>query len=500
MRLTFLLAPLALVLVSAAALAQAPGPHPPDPSSAEAQRAGQRGDAPPPLPPDAVSHQTLELPGRTLHFTATAGTIHVVNDRGAGQADVTFVAFQQEDADHRTRPVTFVFNGGPGMASGWLDVGAVGPWRVELTTPSGPSDPQPNAETWLDFTDLVFIDPPDTGYSRVVTTNEDARRRIFSVAGDVDLLAETVRRWLDRADRNTSPKYLLGESYGGFRGPRLARRLESQQGVGLSGMVLLSPLLDTNVESGFANPFSVVDRLPSIVAAARAKHGPVTRADLADVERYAATDYLADFLRGLGDHAAVDRMSERVAALTGLDPALVRRYRGRLDIDVALHELDRADLRVGSVYDATITSADPFPDQPLSNYPDPVLEGFKPVVTMAMMTIYHRIGWQPEAVYHLSDDGVFERWDWGSGMDRPQSVSQLQAALALDPRLKVLIAHGLFDLRTPYFTNLRLIRQLADLGGGQRLKLVAYPGGHMFYSDQASRAALHEDARALLGQ
>lgn len=528
-RIGFLLC-VALACAPAAGIAQAPDAQPPDahppavPAAALAPATPATTPAPAPatapapalpatpapapaaadparLPADAVTHQTLELPGRTLRFTATAGAIRLSDDRRTPLADVAFVAYQQADADRRTRPVTFVFNGGPGMASGWLQVGAVGPWRVQLAAaPSTSPEPLPNAETWLDFTDLVFVDPPGTGYSRVLATAEDARRRLWSVDGDTNALAEVIRRWLDRADRSLSPKYILGESYGGFRGPRLARRLQSNEGVGVTGLVLLSPLLDVHGESGFMDPMGWVTRLPSIVAATRAAPGPVTRADLAEVEQYAAGEYLADLLRGVRDPAAVERVATRVAALTGLDPALVRRYQGRLDTDVVLHELDRADRRVGSIYDATIRSADPFPHRALSWYPDPVLDGFAAPVTSAMVALYHRFGWRPEGVYHLANDAAFNQWEWGRGMGRPESLSPLQAALALDPRMKVLIAHGLFDLRTPYFATALMLRQLAPLGGPERLRLAVYPGGHMFYADDASRAALHDDAAALYGK
>jgi carboxypeptidase C (cathepsin A) len=181
------------------------------------------------LPATATTRHTLELPGRTLHFEGTAGAILLTDDKFAPQVELAFVAFQLDAADRAHRPVTFVFNGGPGFASGWLNVGAVGPWRIATdgaaAVPSTSAEPIPNPETWLDFTDLVFIDPAGTGYSRVLSGNADVRRRIWSVEGDIDYLAEAVRRWLDRFDRNVSPKYLLGESYGGFRAPRLAREL-----------------------------------------------------------------------------------------------------------------------------------------------------------------------------------------------------------------------------------------------------------------------------------
>jgi carboxypeptidase C (cathepsin A) len=488
--------------VSLGAHAQTSAPLPADatPAAAQSQPPPQPAIDPNRLPSDATTHHTLDLPGRTLHFTATAGSIRLRDDKNAPQADVAFVAYVLDGADKTNRPVTFAFNGGPGMASGWLQVGAVGPWRVALGVASGSPAPVPNAETWLDFTDLVFIDPPGTGYSRILASGEAAEKRFWSVRGDVDTFGEVIRRWLDRNDRILSPKYLVGESYGGFRAPRLARELQSTMGVGIAGMVLVSPVLDLHSESGFTDPFGWVDRLPSEVAAARALKGPVTQAGVADAEGYAATDYLVDLLRGERDTAALDRMSARVAALTGLDPALVRRFHGRLDTDVFLHELERAQGRVGSQYDATISNADPFPHRPLSGYPDPVLEGFKIPVTGAMVALYtEKLNWHPEGIYRLSNDTVFARWDWGTGMGRPESLSALQAALSLDPNLRVLIAHGLFDLRTPYFTSERIVRALPDVGAPDRVRLAVYPGGHMFYSDDASRAALRQDVRTMFG-
>lgn len=453
------------------------------------------------LPPDITTHHTLVLPGRTLHFAATAGSIRLYDGKNAPQADVAYIAYQLDGADRHTRPVTFVFNGGPGMASGWLQVGVVGPWRVTLTGSSATAPaPFPNADTWLDFTDLVFIDPPDTGFSRVLGDKAEARKRFFSVGGDANALAEVIRRWLDQNDRSASPHYLLGESYGGFRAPRVARALQSDQGVEVSGLVLISPLLDVHDASGFSDPFGWVDRLPSEVAAARALHGAVTRASVADAEQYAATDYLTDLLRGERDAAAMDRLTARVAALTGLDPALVRRYQGRLDVDVFLHELQRAQGRVGSVYDATIADPDPFPHRPLSFTPDPVFEGFKAPITSAMVAIYaEELKWRPDSVYRLADDAAFRQWNWGTGMGRPESLSFLQAALSVDAHLRVLIAHGLFDLRTPYFATALDLRALPDVGAADRIRLKVYPGGHMFYSNDASRAAFRQDAQVLFG-
>ncbi len=454
------------------------------------------------LPADVTTHQVLELPGRSLHFTATAGGMRLRDRHDTPLADISFVAYQLDGAVVASRPVTFVFNGGPGMASAWLQTGAVGPWRVRLDPhtdgPSTSPEPVANAETWLDFTDLVFLDPPGTGYSRIVTTDGEQRRRLWSVGGDVDVLAAAIRRWLDRTGRLVSPKYILGESYGGFRGPRLVRKLQADDGVGVSGLVLLSPLLDSHDQSGFADPMSWVDLLPSEVAAVRARRGPVTRSDLADVEAYARGEYVTDILRGEHDASATDRLTERVVSLTGLDPALVRRMHGRLD--ASLFQQFVSPGRVASVYDATATRPDPTPRQLSSEFPDPILGGFQAPVTSAMMAIYtQKLNWHPDFVYRLSNDTAFEEWDWGRGLGRPELLTALQAARSVDPRLRVLIAHGLFDLRTPYFSTARLLDMLPEMDGAAPVLLRVYPGGHMFYFDDASRARLHDDVETTLG-
>jgi carboxypeptidase C (cathepsin A) len=457
------------------------------------------------LPPDSTTHHTLDLPGRTLRFAATAGAIRLTDARNGPRAELAFVAFQLEGAEKPRRPVTFVFNGGPGFASGWLNVGAVGPWRIPIggnaAAPSASPELIPNAETWLDFTDLVFIDPAGTGYSRIISDKEDVRHRLWSVNGDIEYLAEAIRRWLDRFDRNVSPKYLLGESYGGYRVPRLARELAANHGTGVSGLVLVSPALDFGGRSLAFDPFYYVTHLPSMAATARAEQGAVTRAQLADVEHYATNEFLLDLTRGERDAEAIARRSARVAEFTGLDAALARRYHGLIDNGVFLHEFERTRGRVGSVYDATMTSIDPFPLQTQSDYPDPVLEALKAPLTSAMVSIFEtRLNWRPDNTYRLGNDAVNHQWEWDYRIwSPPQAVASMRAALALDPNLSVLIGHGLFDLITPYFQTQLLIDQLPASGIAERVHLSVYAGGHMFYTDDASRGALRDEASRMFG-
>ena len=241
---------LALALALAAPVqAQQPAPRPAGDAPA-AERRENRAVEPGALPANSVTRHRLQLPGRELSFTAIAGSMPLVDRAGKVEADIGFVAYLRDDGeDPARRPVTFALNGGPGAASAYLHLGVLGPWRLPLDGPTLPPSSAPvlvpNNETWLDFTDLVFIDPVGTGYSLTRPgTPDDLRNRLLSVDGDIEALSTVMTRWLKENGRLRSPKFFTGESYGGFRGPLLAEKLQTDHGVGLSGLVLLSPVLD----------------------------------------------------------------------------------------------------------------------------------------------------------------------------------------------------------------------------------------------------------------
>ena len=454
------------------------------------------------LPPDSTTRQTLELPGRTLSFAATAGSIRLFDDKGEPQADIAYTAYQLDGADRSSRPVTFVFNGGPGSASAWLQFGNNGPWRLAINadqvTPSASPDPQPNAETWLDFTDLVYIDPVGTGYSRFVATGEDVRKKFFSVDGDVNAIGVTIRRWLEKYDRLLSPKYVAGESYGGIRGPKLVRNLQTQQGVGVRGLILISPVLDFREFSG-SSLLQYVASLPSYTAVAREAKGPVTRADLAEVESYARGDFLLDLMKGEADAEATDRLADKVAALTGVDQAVSRRLAGRFEIAEFRREFDRRNGKVTGRYDASVRGIDPFPDSSFYHFGDQSGDAlFAPLTSAAVDLTTRKLNWRPDGSYELGNGSVERAWDFGRGLKPAESITELRQILALDPKLKVLVAHGLFDLATPYFGSKIQLDQLPAYASPDRVKLVVYPGGHMFYARDASRQAFRSEVQMLM--
>ncbi|MFZ0494321.1 MAG: peptidase S10 [Methylocella sp.] len=456
------------------------------------------------LPAAVTTSHTIALPGRSLRFKAIAGPIRLSDAESlAPKADIATTAFILEDAGSPKRPVTFAINGGPGAASAWLDLGGMGPWRLPLDraspSPSAPPVTIDNTDTWLDFTDLVFIDPPGTGYSRFLAKGNETRRHFYSVDGDIEALAVTIRKWLAANKRLDSPKFIVGESYGGFRAPKLARRLQDEEGIGVAGLVLISPVLDFSWFDGANNPLAFATRLPSQTAVARGLAGPDGRAALSDVEAYAAGPYLADLLRGERDSQALSRIAEKVASFTGLDAALVRKLGGRIDVATFARERDRASARVTSLYDARASGFDPSPHAARSDYSDPILDAIKTPLASAMADLTgNRLGWKVEARYEILNENVNRAWDWGSGHDRAEALSDLKRAMALDPSLRVLVAHGLTDQVTPYFASKVLIDQVPPMGDPDRLRLKVYGGGHMLYLDAKSRASLREDARKLI--
>lgn len=475
------------------------------------------------LPPDTVTQHALDLPDRKLEFSATAGTIPIANSKGQKLAEIGFVAYTLNDTIAERRPVTFALNGGPGSASAWLHIGTLGPWRIRMeeaaASPSAPAPLIPNIETWLDFTDLVFIDPVGTGFSQITPPSsrsddkgaeERTRRRggregnreegggsyFWSIGGDVESISEVMHKWLKNAGRLNSPKLLVGESYGGFRGPRIARTLESKHGVALNALVLVSPVLDFAGRRGSYPPMTYVALLPSLAAAEMERKGEdldLTR--LREVEEYARTDYLEDLMRGPRNPDAVSRIVTRVSEITGLREETVKRYGGRISGRTYDRAVNRPKGKVASMYDASIRSLDPEPYSSGSRYRDPFTSALNAPMTTVMLRLYgDKLNYRTDRPYVKMSSEVNRSWIWGNSPSSPEAVSDLREALALDPHLRVLVVHGYTDLVTPYFASEMILDQLPTLGDGQRVRSKVYPGGHMFYSRDTSRKAFREDA------
>jgi carboxypeptidase C (cathepsin A) len=227
--------------------------------------------------------------------------------------------------------------------------------------------------------------------------------------------------------------------------------------------------------------------------------GSVTRAGLSDVEKYAQGEFLLDLIKGQADKEATTRLADKVAALTGIDQAVSRRLAGRFDVGEFRREFDRRNGRVTGRYDASVSGFDPYPDSSFSRFNDPSGDPLlAPLTSAAVDLITRKLNWRPDGSYQLLSDSVSQAWDFGRGQNPAESVSQLRQILALDPKLNLLVGHGLFDLATPYFASKILLDQLPAYGSPDRVKLVVYPGGHMFYSRDSARQAFRTEVQTLM--
>lgn len=460
----------------------------------------------PPFPADKTIHQSLQLGGRTLKYDATVGSLPILDEKGKQIASVMFTAYTIAGAN---RPVTFALNGGPGASSVYLNLGAIGPKRIQFgaegDSPSGPATPMDNPGTWLDFTDLVFIDPVGTGFSYSQVKEDDAKKRFYNPKSDVEYLSRIIYDWLVKNERLTSNKYLVGESYGGFRGPRITHYLQTRLGIAMRGLVLVSPYLDPGANNnGDLSPLPWMLTLPSIAAANLERQGKLNDSTMAEIIHYTRTDYVADLLLGRSDPQATDRIVKRVTELSGLDPIFVRRSGGRLETQAYLREVYRAEGKLGSRYDSNVTGWDPFPFDPQQRTNDPVLDSIIAPTTTAMVDfITHTVGWKYDGRYNALSYEVNKLWNDKDNDEHDRiergSVEELRQSVAVDRRLDVLIVHGWGDLSCPFMASVLIVDQMPVMDNANRVQVKEYPGGHMFYSRSDSQLALRKDVMKMYG-
>jgi carboxypeptidase C (cathepsin A) len=457
-------------------------------------------------PADSVTHQRYRIGGADAAFTVTAGTLPLKDAKGERQASMFYIAYTRDGAPRERRPVAFVFNGGPGASSAYLHLGALGPRVVDFgpdgRIPAPPGKLVDNPDSWLDLTDLVFVDPIGTGYSRPADSGDDAYKRYWGVKEDLASLADFIELYLIRNSRQISPKYLVGESYGGFRAARLPHLLANDHGIGLSGVFLISPILEFRLAS--RDNFEVLPdalRLPSYAAVALKGNGQPTPAALADVERFALGPYLTTLSASAAGEKDLDALYGTVAKYIGLPEPIVAQHGGRISLQVYIKEARRADKQLLSSYDGSAAAPDPYPDLSRAEG-DPVFDSLRAVLSSTMMDyLSDKLGVHTELPYRLANGATAHNWNWWSGLygqgGYPGSGDELREALASNRSLRVLVAHGMTDLVTPYFASRYVIDHLPPAVLGDRVTLNLYAGGHMMYTHADSRARLHADAAKL---
>jgi carboxypeptidase C (cathepsin A) len=452
------------------------------------------------LPADAVTQHTLDLGDRKVNYTATAGTLNLFDQSGKRSAAVFYTSYvAKDDAKPKTsRPLTFVFNGGPGAASAFLNLGLVGPKILDF----GPSERDganakliDNPHSWLGFTDLVLIDPIGTGWSR--TAKPDDAKNFYGVKQDAQAIAKTIALYLAHSGRTSSPIYLLGESYGGLRSAKVAGALSDEQGVVVSGIVMLSPLIDGALTFG-ANRYALgaALQLPSLAAAELERRNAFSTKDVHAAEQFALTDYLTTLAGPPPSGAAAQTFYNRVAEMTGLPVDVIAKSRGFVR-DAYIKHLRGSEGDVVSHYDVTLAAPDPYPESDAARGDDPVLDGFVRAYGGAFVNYARNdLGFKTEMTYELLADGVNGKWDWGKGGRLQANASDdIRQLLATEPSFRLMIAQGYSDLVVPYASNKYIVDHLPEKLAG-RVTFKVYRGGHMLYTHTASREAFTADAKA----
>lgn len=449
------------------------------------------------LPADSVTEHTIEAGGEKLTYMATAGTLSLFDQSGERSAAIFYTAYTLKDAAPGARPLTFAFNGGPGAASAYLHLGAVGPRVAEITgTSAATPELQANPDTWLKFTDLVFIDPVGTGWSRAA--KPDGSGNFWSVNADSQTVAKSIALYVAKNGRTASPKYLLGESYGGFRAVKVARALQQDQGTIVSGVIMLSPYLEGALQlSGTRFALGAALQLPSLAAAELDRRGAFSEGALAEAERFAMGEYLTTLAGKPPAGEAGQAFYRRVAELTGLPADKVAQARG------FLRELYGKRVRDGrtevvSPYDASMSFLDAYPESDSAEGADPILDGFTRALGGAFVA-YARdeLGFKTEMTYTLLNREVSGKWDWDHGGRQGASVARdLRELMGLNAGFRLLVVHGRDDLVTPYGVSRYVLDHLPEVGAPGRTGLKLYRGGHMFYFNADARAAFTADAAA----
>ena len=511
---------LALLLLATAAPApaqDAPRPARDDKSvtqtNAERLRTeAEAGYANPPVAEAAATHRaSVAVNGRTLPYTATAGTLTVRDAEGKPVASMFYTAYTLDGVRPGTkRPITFFYNGGPGSPTFWLHMGSFAPVRLRTGNPEvirpAPYDFGPNPDTLLDKTDMVFLDAIGAGYSRVLgDTRVDA---FYSVDGDADVFARAIQRYATKYGRWNSPKFIFGESYGTLRSGALAYQLQ-ERGMALNGVVLLSSIMNYGYrQPGLDEVY--LNYLPSYAATAwyhkKLANPPADVATIvAQARAFATGPYMSALAKGqLISPAERDSVAQRMSELTGLSRDFIIRANLRVDLARFQKELLRDRRLTIGRFDSRYTGvdADAAGERPETDASDVAIAGafiatFNDYVT-------HTLGYKTEMPYRLSArDAAGWTWNWahraagGGSQNNPNTAVDLGAAMRANPYLHVLSLNGWYDMATPFFgTENDLGHMMLEPAQQRNLAYRYYPAGHMTYLNPEALRAMKRDLAA----
>jgi len=463
----------------------------------------QQPPAAKPEPAPVVKKHSISLGGKTYNYTTTTGRLPISNDQGEVEAHMFFIAYTLDGAQQK-RPLMFSFNGGPGSASVWLHLGVLGPKVVKMQDDGGYPPPPfqlvDNEHSFLPFTDMVFIDPVGTGYSRAA--RPDLGKKFFGVQGDIQSVGEFIRLWLTRHQRWNSPLYLIGESYGTFRAAGVAGYLVDR-GVAFNGVCLISSILNyqtARFAPGNDLPFQLF--LPTYTAIAwyHKKLPKDLQGDLREAtkeaEQYAIGEYATVLAKGDRLSAAERQKAiDKLNRLTGIDKRFLDQNNLRIEIQRFTKELLREKQTTVGRLDGRLTGVEGLNGE-LSPEFDPSMTAIRAPYT-ALFNEYARreLGYESDLHYYILGGGIGP-WDYGQGGNNryAETADALRSAFAKNPYMKLYIGSGFYDLATPYFaTEYTFSHMGLPSKYKQQITSKMFEAGHMFYIWKPALAALTRD-------
>lgn len=471
----------------------------------------QTRPAPSPSPeePPVSVKRSVKVGSRTLNYTVTTGYMPIKNAAtGETEARIFYMAYTLDDPPAK-RPLMFSFNGGPGSASVWLHLGALGPRRVKMLDdglmPPPPYELVDNDQTWLTETDLVFIDPVGTGYSRA--TKAEFASKFFGVNGDIQSVGEFIRMYLSRNERWLSPLYLVGESYGTTRASGLSNFL-FEHGVGLNGILLISTVMNfQTIRFADNNDLPLVLILPSYATTAwyHKRLSPQMQAKSVaqvaeEARKFAGTEYMPAMLR-IDSLSASERsaLASKFSSLTGLSTDFIERNNFRVELDEFNKELLRSERRSTGRLDSRFKGIDrdaagEGPDT------DPSMSAIRPPYTSAFNSyIREELGYKSDLEYYILGGGVTSPWNWNTTTGYADTSIPLKNAMAKNPYMKVFMAQGYYDMATPFYAAEYTISAMnLDPQLRKNVSVEYYESGHMMYIEKNSLKKLKDDAAAFI--
>lgn len=459
--------------------------------------------------PPVVTKHSIRIGNRQLNYTVSTGFMPIKNAvSGDTEARIFYMAYTLDDPP-AGRPLMFSFNGGPGSASVWLHMGALGPKRVKMLDdglmPPAPYEAEENAQTWLDQTDLVFIDPVGTGYSRA--TKPELASKFFGLTGDIESIGEFIRMYLGRNERWTSPLFLVGESYGTTRAAGLSNHL-FERGIALNGIVLVSTVMNFQSLS-FAdnNDLPLILIFPSYTATAwyhKQLPAELQRKPLREVlnesEQFAMNEYGPAMLR-------IDKLSapeknallDKFSRLSGLGRDFVDENNFRVTLGEFNKELLRKQRRSTGRLDSRFLGFDKDSAGTSTDF-DPSMTAIRTPYTAVFNDYVRReLGYKSDLEYYILGGGITSPWNWGVNNQYADTSQALSSAMRKNPYMKVMVASGYYDMATPYFAAEYTVSAMnLDPQLRRNFTFTYYEAGHMMYIEKESLRKLKTDVTGFI--